>query len=139
LAPRDLHAAEINARAGAGIEAAQRDIMRRIDDTVIVHLGNPDVLPLVRRERELEEDLAAMRQQERNRRIEVDFHRTLDWLGRPLGPTTRRVFEESGIRFRSRQRKQTLEEGMEAVRADLAEPAPTDLGDLSPAPPPISD
>jgi len=139
LARRDLHVAEVNARAQASIEAAQRDNMRRIDDAVIVSLGNPDVLPLVRRERELEADLAAMRQQERGQRIEADLGRTLDGLGRPLGPTTRRVFEENGIRFRTWERKQALAEGMEAVRADLAEPAVPALGDLSPAPPGIRD
>ncbi len=106
-APRDLHAAEINERARAGIEASVRDNTRAIDDGVIRRIGNPNVLPGIRHERRLEEDLAAMRRTERWRRIELE--------AAGLGPTTRRVLEESRIELWVRERKRGVEVGLDAL------------------------
>lgn len=135
LAPRDLHAAAINARAQAGIEAAQRDNMRRIDNGVIRRLGNPASLPQVRRQRELEEGVAGMRQRERRRRIEAEFGNRVDWRGQPLGSTTRRVLEESAIQLWVRERKDGLARDLDHVASEIEGPHTLRLYELvSPVP-----
>lgn len=138
-APRDLHAAAINARAQAGIEAAQRDNMRRIDNGVIRRLDNLASLPQIRQQREVEEDLAGMRQHERLRRIEAEFGNRVDWRGQPLGPTTRRVLEESAIQLWVRERKDSLARDLADVAAEIEAPPSLRLHELVPPVPRIVD
>lgn len=134
------HAAEINARAHGAIEATVRDNMRSIDDGVIERLGNPSVLPQVRRQRELEEDMAGMRQQQRLDGIESNLERYRDSLGRPLGPVTRRVLERSGIQLDVLRRKQGVARDVDQIQERIEEaPAPPELGDLVPREPRIGE
>ena len=62
--------------------------------------------------------------------IEMDYDRFVDRLGRPLGPTTRRVFEENGVRMWVRERKDEVSEDLEALGEGF-EPSETvpEIGD----------
>jgi len=124
LAPRNLHAARINERARVAIEASARDTMRQIDNGVIVRLGNPNALPLIRRQREVQEELAALRQRERWRRVEANFGPNDERRGRPLASTTGRALDGSAIARWLAERKGKLARDLEAVGTRI-EPPPT--------------
>ena len=133
-APQRRHAAEINARAQTRIEAITRDNMRKIDDGVMRRLGTTSGLPQVRLQREIEEDLAALRHQQRMDAVPTDLGDFRDALGRPLGPVTRRVLERSGIRLHElRGRKTQVARDLEALEREIeaSRDAPA-FGDLVP-------
>ena len=123
-----------NARARTNIEAGTRDSMRRIDDRVLERLGNSNVLPLVRSQRELEEDLAGMRHRVRLRRIAADFGPGGYWPGRPLG----RALEGSAIELWLLERKGQLARDLEALGTRIeAQSAGPELESLRPREPRI--
>ena len=130
-APRDLHAAEINARAQRGIEATMRDTMRSIDDSVLRRSASSAVLPLIHQQRHTEETLAGIRHEMRWERIAADWQRYEESRGRALGPHTRRVLEQSDVEMWVRARQEAV--SLEAVERDLeARPEPVGLDSFVP-------
>jgi hypothetical protein len=123
--------------ARAGVRAELRDLDRASTLRALEREGSPEALERFRAAARADDELDALRargEHERPAPGRRDWRALEAWSGRPLGPVTRRLLDESRVRLRTTERQLDLDARLRPLERRLAPQRPS-LPERVPPPP----